>query len=279
MASPPSTRDRVTAHIGRFREAAERTVAELQESAGFMDEPAELAERAQASLAVAAQHELLQALTQLHLEADLFARYARSGGTAQANGEGGGVDEATLLESAERLRDTVARATAMTRIYLDPAETNRLLIRLDLAPVDLSRILESHLRAGHLLGTPNVDTVLGPAEVVGDSQKLMVVFDHLVGRFLRQRGPGQQVQVRVGTAGDETEVFIGLSQWPDGAETLIGELSAPLRLDGIGADVPYARAVIERHGGRFLIGRSDDDGAGFRLLLPRRTTTTAEVPR
>lgn len=102
----------------------------------------------------------------------------------------------------------------------------------------------------------------GPAEVCGDRALLTGALGALVGFFLRQRTPAEQVVVDLWARGTTAEAFVGLIPAHLSLEHLVDVLARDR--DGCA----FARQVVERHGGTLVVARGWRGAAGFAFTLP-----------
>ncbi|MFP6684916.1 MAG: ATP-binding protein, partial [Polyangiaceae bacterium] len=56
-----------------------------------------------------------------------------------------------------------------------------------------------------------------------------------------------------------------------------GDRAADRRRNGSGLGLPIAKAVIEQHGGRLIVGDTDGGGARVELRLPREAVKPSEL--
>lgn len=221
------------------------------------------------------------------------------GGRAEAGGgAGGGAAGAggPALSAArlDRLADAVDRAASVVDVFLDRNHAAKLLIRLRRERFDLVDALEQHLLVtGQTDGpAPIRFEAEGPAEIHGDPEKLMDVLVHLV-HYMRRSAGEDGILVRLTAAarsaseeaqgpktGEEraeaVEGFIGVRSGRISAEELMEELSEPLRFDQMRISIPFARAVMERHGGTVFVARPDEETVGLGFVLPRAGATRAQ---
>lgn len=222
------------------------------------DDLGRLLDTACVALAEEANHEIRQVLAQLGTELELL----------RSKLEG----DASSLERLDRMLDGIDRASHVVGTYINRSEVAKLLIRIIPEPVDLADLLRGCLdRAGASAG--QAETTLEPATIQGDRVKLATALGYLVDRFHRDAGPDQHLVVQLGANGDGVEGLIGLAPSQHAGDALIDELEAPLDIEAMNVDLPYARAVIERHGGTLYVDRFDPDGLGFGFRLPQKPPT------
>lgn len=216
-----------------------------------------LLDAASAALADRANHELRQVLAQLSTELELLRLTLDT--------------DATTDERLDRMLDAIDRGSDVVGTHLDRNEVAKLLIQIHPEPVALdSTIRDCLARAG--IPEDTVDLDLHPTVVTGDGPKLATVVEYLLERFHRAAAPEDMLTVRVTTDGDRAEGVIGLTPASEAGEALIGELETPLDIEAYGVDLPYSRAVVERHGGSLFVEQLGEDGLGFGFHLPIAAT-------
>lgn len=217
---------------------------------------ADLLDHACAALAARADHELRQVLAQLSTDLELLRRHA---------------DEPDVNEERfERMFRAIERASQVVATHLDRTEIAKMIIHVEGEELDLADLLERALQHSGI--PPNVITAsVEPVRIEGDREKLGRVLAYLVRRFDELRVDGEQLRLELeqGEAGAEGRVGIDPSSLT--AEKLIDELEAPLDIEAVGIDLPYARAVIERHGGTLFVAQMGADGLGLGFELPSST--------
>lgn len=216
----------------------------------------QLLDRACSRLAVDAGHELRQVLMIVSGELELLQRR---------------VDHSSEVDEAfHRIGEALDRAERIVDAHLDRDEVAKMLIRVDPGPVDLSEMLrDAMMRRGLDLDGETVNARLPEASVEADPQKLDTVLDHLVERFWHARGPESRLQVSLEANDHRVLGFVGLSPSPVSRSALIEALEAPVDLESSRVDLPYARAVVERHGGKLFVD-TRDSGLGLGFMLPSR---------
>lgn len=208
-------------------------------------------------LASDANEELRQVLTTLSGRLQLL-RHQLVGG-----------DRATALTDLDDLLRTVDRAASVVSTHLDRNEAAKLLIRLDPEPLDIESTLR---RLGQQEArTSGVETRFDtePVSIEADRTKTRDVLSHLLARAARSNVPGGSLVIRLQASSDGCEGFIGCSPPHATVEDLIEELDRPLDLAEHGVDIPFTRAVLERHGGTLVVDQPDEDTTGYTFTLPR----------
>jgi light-regulated signal transduction histidine kinase (bacteriophytochrome) len=221
------------------------------------DELDQLLDRVCSNLAQEANHELRQILTLLSTELELAQHRSES-------------DEVVLdAETVDRVQGALERGTKIVGRYLGRSEVAKLMIRLDREHVDLSQV------ARDILHRADVDPEAAPIEIElsrapmwADREKLDEALSYLTRRFWRARQPGGRFRFEVDAGPDRVDGFVGLDPAPMTRGDLVEKLEASLDMEAIGIDVPYVRAVIERHGGSLYVDRRDGT-LGYGSELPR----------
>lgn len=204
-----------------------------------------------------ANHELLQTLTTISTRLELAAR--------RTPDDGAQLDPDTLDE----LLSAVERATDITHAYLDRRQVARSLIRLHRSPVDLGAKVDRLLEVESIpADTEQVHVHTEPVEVEADEEKLSCVLDFLVSTYWRMASPDGRMAVEVRSIPDGARCFVGVDPCPVGRKQLVERLVEPLSIEAYEIDVPYARAIIERHGGLVYVASRDQGFLGYEFELP-----------
>lgn len=220
----------------------------------------ELLDRVCSSLAQEANHELRQILTLLSTELEL----------AQHRSDG---DEVVLdADTVDRIQDALHRGTKIVGRYLARNEAAKLMIRLEREPVDVAEIAQTILlREDVDPEAAPVEIELASAPVRADREKLDTALGYLASRFWRARQPGGRFRFEVDATDDEVDGFVGIDPAPMSRGELVEKLEASLDIDALGIDIPYVRAVLERHGGSLYVDRREGN-LGYGFELPRDVT-------
>lgn len=209
------------------------------------------------ALSESANHELRQVLAQLSTELELLRLTLDVPPQAE--------------ERFDRMFTALDRASSVVSTHLDRNEACKMLIHVAQEPIDLAEILAVSLeRVG--LPQDGIDASLQPAPIRGDDAKLAAGLEHLIQRAARSARSRSELTAHVTVEGDTVRGLIGSDPAPMDAEALIAELEQPLDIGELGVDLPYTRAVIERHGGTLFVDRFGEEGLGFGFQLPANTT-------
>jgi two-component system OmpR family sensor kinase len=211
-----------------------------------------------------ASHELRTPLTSIRGHAELFRR-------------GGNADPVALAQSMRRIESEAQRMGVLVDDLL-------LLARIDeglpLArePVDLARVAADAVadaRAVH--PERQVDLDADHVVVTGDDARLHQLVANLLANALIHTPSGTDVQVRVGTEGDDAVLCVaddgpGLS--PEQAARVFerfyrADPSRSRANGGTGLGLSIVAAVAEAHGGRVSVDTAPGEGATFRVQLPK----------
>lgn len=251
-------------------QAAER-VEEMTPEGGPLREGdvAALQNRIYRALGDDAVHELREVVSQLR------------GGLEMATlSNDGGADEVVLdRDRVETFMEALDRTEALLETYLDPSTVHMLLVRVDPEPFDLARHLQ-HFLTTHGMD-PEADGVRADLESVtveADRAKVIQGLGHVAMHLHQRWGTGGDLVVTVGPGADGKGARgqIALEPAPYDSESLIQELDRPFRLSTMEIDIPYVRAIMERHGGSLHVQEAEDGALGYGFRLP---PTPPEVPR
>lgn len=207
-----------------------------------------------AKLADRANHELRQILTQVSTDLELLGRSL--------------ADDHEALDRIERMLEAIDRATRLTRSHLDRDAVAQLLISIDPEPLDLADVLSAQVPPAAARHQP-IEVEIDGGLVVGDREKLTGALGYMLERARREATPDQVLHVRLQDDGDAVEGLVGLEPGAGSARGLVEELDQPLEIEAAVLDLPFVRAVIERHGGTVFAERFGDDGLGLGFRLPR----------
>lgn len=227
----------------------------------------QLLDRAAAALCEQANHELRQILTMVTTELEL-AEY-RSPDEGRVELEPGTID---------RIQEALTRGTEIVSTYLDRNEVAKLLIRIEPRTVNVADLLDDALaREGIEPERMPVTCALDPIEVEADREKLGTALGYLVSELSENRPPGSRLRVEVQSGEGRVEGFLALEPPPMSRGDLVQRIEGSLDIEEIGIDIPYVRAVLERHGGTLFVAQ-DDGALGWGFHLPLETPTVGDQP-
>jgi two-component system sensor histidine kinase ChvG len=187
-------------------------------------------------------------------------------------------DPALQRQLLDVIRQDVVR---LDRLVVDIAEAYRLdaeLSRARFEPVDLGHLIEAMLPTWEgrrdgveiAFARPRV----GTAVIAGDESRLARLIDNLVDNAISFSPPGGLVDIRASAVGDEVQVSIedegpGV---PDDAREAIFQRFHSIRgpedfgrHSGLGLAI--AKAIVEGHGGRIVVGDRYDGRSGARFVV------------
>ena len=185
----------------------------------------------------------------------------------------------------QRHREAIERATRrMSRLIQDlldvtVLETGRLRVeRVPLAPGPLITEAVEMQQALALSSSIELraDVPRDLPEILGDSERLLQVFENLIGNALKFTEPGGQVTVGA-VPGDSGAVFWVADTGRGMTEEEIPRVFDPFwqasarsgRL-GAGLGLPITRGIVEAHGGRIWVESAAGRGSKFRFSIPAR---------
>lgn len=244
--SPPGVGD-VHEHVRRLAQGWDHREEDISR----------LLDRAAASLAQEANHELRQILTMVFTQLELAAH--------STPGAGAQLDEDTLA----RLTDAVDRGANVVETYLDRREIAKALIQLDREPLDLQRLASRYFEVEPLdPSDERIEIDADPVHVRADREKLYRVFSFLASSLWRVSPDGGRLRVEIEDGDGTARCFVGVEPCPVDREALMARLVEQLTIDELKIDVPYARAIIERHGGIVFVDDRDEGHLGYGFELP-----------
>ena len=142
-------------------------------------------------------------------------------------------------------------------LELDGIEAGR--ITLDVAPVDLNDLINRVVETARIQGSDRVFSVsLDPAvlKVLCDGEKVAQVLTNLLSNAIKYSPARSEVAVTSRARGDNVEVSV-----KDHGTGMPADL-------GAGLGLPFARQIIEMHGGRFWFDTAAGQGSEFHFSLP-----------
>lgn len=216
-----------------------------------------LVDDVQSAFSEEANHELRQVLFQLSAQLELTLVKGKAG-TAE-------LSEAQIL----RMLTAVGRATSIVEAYLDRGEAAKMVIDLHRETFDLGTALQELLRWNGFLETGHLEAHIEPVAVEGDRDHLLDVLGHMATRFHLARRDPERVRITLTDQDDHIEGFFGLSGSRITAQDLMAEFDKPLEMEDMEIDMPYTRAVLERHGGALYVAAGADNASGFGFTLPK----------
>lgn len=204
-----------------------------------------------------ANHELRQIFTMLYTQIEL-ASY-------RSDEPGARLDADTV----DRMLGEIDRGSAIAETYLDRQEIAKALIRLETRDVDLAQLLTGLFQRNGL--DPDreaVDTDMQPAQVEADREKIARVLDYLVTWLLRTTTDDGRLAVHVDGGPEEACVFVGVEPCSLDRKDMVERLAQRFSLEALSIDLPYVRAVVERHGGAIYVAERQPGYLGYELEIP-----------
>ncbi len=208
--------------------------------------------------------------------------------------------QAGTLGAADQARavETILRnAKLQARLIEDLLDVSRIIsgkLRLELSPLDLSKVIEAAVEAATpaLKGKQialSVELGSGANEVLGDAVRLEQVIGNLLHNALKFTEPGGHVSIRLTREGRQLLLEVSDDGRGISAEFLpllferfrqAGHTLARARGSGLGLGLAIARYLVEAHRGT-ITARSAGEGLGatFSVLLPEATANASTPPR
>ncbi|MDP2341798.1 MAG: PAS domain S-box protein [Deltaproteobacteria bacterium] len=217
-------------------------------------------------------HDLRNPLNSILMQVGVLQRRA-----AEADVRSGPTDPRSLrpLEAIERA------ATRMNRLIQDLLDVTRMeagRLSVELAPVGPRQVIADCVEAqlGLARGAAvelHVDVAPSLPDVVGDRDRLLQVFENLIGNAIKFTRPGGRVTI--GAAPTEHEVLF----WVADTGTGIDADAVPHVFDrfwqarkgdrkGAGLGLPIVKGVVEAHSGRVWVESAPDRGSTFFFTIP-----------
>ncbi|MFL6198146.1 MAG: response regulator [Thermoanaerobaculia bacterium] len=191
---------------------------------------------------------------------------------------------ARALEAVER------NARAQAQLISDLLDVSRIItgkLRLDLKPVDLSRIIDAALDSvrpaadakGIRIRVTLDRSIGGIGPLVGDPDRLQQVAWNLLSNAIKFTPQGGSVEVRLGQREGQAEIAVedtGAGIRPDFVPYVFDRFrqaeSSTTRLHGgLGLGLSIVRHLVELHGGTVAVeSRGEGQGSTFTVCLPIR---------
>lgn len=258
--------------LGLAEELAQRAALSIENARLY--HTAKLATRARDDVLGIVAHDLRNPLNNIVIQADLLRR-TKSGGRAET--------AAAAIERAAR---------RMSRLIEDLLDVTRMDAgRLSVNPARLSArdvVLES-VAAHRQLATKaglelRVEAAPEVAEVWGDRDRVLQVFENLIGNACKFTPAGGRVSVGASPRGDHVLFWVTDSGQGIAREHL-GHLFDRFwqghagKRDGAGLGLPIVKGVIEAHGGRVWVESTPGEGSSFYFTLPTGSPAEPEPPQ
>jgi signal transduction histidine kinase len=149
-------------------------------------------------------------------------------------------------------------------------------------PCDLNKVVRDAMRPLDALirqADAQIEVALDLPTVVADHERLVDVFENLVGNAVKYRRPGVPCRVEVGwlpEAGEDVHLFVrdnGMGIAPENHARVFGlfqRLHRRDEIEGSGLGLAIVSRIVERHGGTVRVESALGEGATFHVHLPRR---------
>jgi len=162
-------------------------------------------------------------------------------------------------------------------------------MELFLEPIGVDRPAREALRnldAAVRQSGARVDVPSGLPTVLADPDRLVDLFENLIGNAIKYRRPESPCEVTVSavTEGENVHVQVqdnGLGIPEDQFERIFGlfqRLHTRDQIEGSGLGLAIVQRVVERHGGRIWVVSSLGEGSTFHVLLPAAPAGETAVP-
>jgi len=201
----------------------------------------------------------------------------------------GVVDEAASHKAGEVIARSVTRMNRLIQDLLDVARMEGGRLSIERVPVSAHAVIADAAQAqATLAASASLDLRLdAPKElpdVLADRQRILQVFENLVGNAIKFTGPGGLITVGAEpTSGQvlfwvaDTGAGIAADQLPHVFERLWQGKAAG---QGAGLGLPIVRGIVEAHGGRVWVESTVGEGSTFFFTIPTalRPPARAEQP-
>lgn len=168
---------------------------------------------------------------------------------------------------------------------LDMARIEAGTLELNLAPVDLGRLVERNVALNRVLAEPkgtrielygaNGDGTAG--DMVLDPAKIEQVLNNLIGNAVKYSPPGSTVEVRLAAADDGASIAVRDQGEGIAAEEMdrlfepfrTGQARATSGEGSAGLGLAIVKRIVEGHRGEIRVEPADGGGSVFQVFLPR----------
>jgi signal transduction histidine kinase len=199
------------------------------------------------------------------------------------------VDETASHKAGEVIARSVTRMNRLIQDLLDVARMEGGRLSIERVPVSAHAVIADAAQAqATLAASASLDLRLdAPKElpdVLADRQRILQVFENLVGNAIKFTGPGGLITVGAEPANGQvlfwvadTGAGIAADQLPHVFERLWQGKAAG---QGAGLGLPIVRGIVEAHGGRVWVESTAGEGSTFFFTIPAalRPPARAEQP-
>jgi two-component system, OmpR family, heavy metal sensor histidine kinase CusS len=189
-----------------------------------------------------------------------------------------GSDHTDKQAELTEMLDEVGRLSAITRKLLLLSQADAGWLTLQLAPVDLSRLLDEAFSDMQMLLTDQTlkCEIDRPLSILGDAVLLQQLFNNLISNAIRYCAPGGLIQLSSHRQAAGVEVLLSNATHPIAAEERArffdrfyrGDAAHNRRIDGNGLGLSLAREIARAHGGDLTLIESAGTVVTLRLTLP-----------
>ena len=222
---------------------------------------------------------------------DLRTPMARLRGSAEMALQSPG----SLEASQEALADTMEeseRVLMMLKTLMDISEAETGTMKLELAKIDLSRLVEDVLDLYQIVAEEKKITLTKaiPAQLffLGDRVRIQQALANLIDNGIKYTPPGDHVEVSASQQTGEVVIQVrdtGIGIPPDEIPRIWDRLyrgDKSRNEKGLGLGLSLVKAVVQAHGGRVEVTSDVAKGSVLTMYLPARThpagpTTSAEL--
>ena len=181
-------------------------------------------------------------------------------------------------EKLSHILDAVGRLTALLGDVADVARMEAGQFHVQLAPVDLDRIVRQASRQAEAQAAAvglRLDARPRPVRVLADARRLRQCLDNLLSNAIKYARDGGSIEVEIETRGGE--IALAVQDHGRGlGEEQIAQLFRPYNrlgqdssaIPGTGLGLMLTRDLAHAMGGRLQVHSSPGQGCRFELLLP-----------
>ena len=178
---------------------------------------------------------------------------------------------AVIERSAQRMNRLIEDLLDVTRM-----EAGGLSLRT--STIDTRRLVADAVSAeNHLATTSQLDLRLEPSDglpnVRGDNDRLMQVFENLIGNAIKFTEPGGQIRVGAKRKGNNVLFWVSDTGHGVSAEDVPRLFNrfwqgGGAKRHGAGIGLPIVKGIVDAHGGRLWVVSKPGQGSRFCVALP-----------
>jgi PAS domain S-box-containing protein len=184
----------------------------------------------------------------------------------------------SVIENLELIRSAAVQMDSLIQDLLDVTRVEAGELRVDLAPVDVSDLLEQSLTMLRpLVANAGLNLAVEPGpplRVLADAPRIGQVLSNLVGNAIKFTPAKGQVTIAVARSDERAMISVSDNGTGIGKDTLPHVFdrfwqvpNASIRSRGAGLGLPIARGIVHAHGGKMWAESEPGRGSTFSFTL------------